>query len=81
MSAPSPKNVLAEMLRAADHSDATAGAVELPGTAPVLPSSIAGDAAAQATIAIAGGYGGVCRESPGNLQENQSQTASLSSGL
>jgi hypothetical protein len=53
MSAPSPKNLLAELLRAADHPDATAGAVELPETAPVLPSSIAVDAAAQATIAAA----------------------------
>src|ERR1700747_962151 len=53
MSAPSPKNVLAGLLRAAGHPDATAGAIELPGTAPVLPSSFAVDAAAQATIAAA----------------------------
>ena len=53
MSAPSPKNVLAEPLRAAGHPDATAGAIELPETAPVLPSSFAVDAAAQATIAAA----------------------------
>src|SRR6266699_3376329 len=53
MSAPSPKNVLAELLRAAGHPDATAGAIELPETAPVLPSSFAVDAAAQATIAAA----------------------------
>ena len=53
MSAPSPKNVLAELLRAAGHPDATAGAIELPATAPVLPSSFAVDAAAQATIAAA----------------------------
>src|SRR5260370_12344134 len=32
-------------------------------------------------MAIAGGYGGGCRESPENLQENRSQAASLSSGL
>src|SRR5258705_9093522 len=53
MSAPSPKNVLSGLLRAAGHPDATAGAIELPGTAPVLPSSFAVDAAAQATIAAA----------------------------
>src|SRR5258708_7376735 len=53
MSAPSPKNVLAGLLRAAGHPDATAGAIELPGTAPALPSSFAVDAAAQATIAAA----------------------------
>ena len=53
MSAPSPKNVLAGLLRAAGHPDATAGAIELPETAPVLPSSFAVDAAAQATIAAA----------------------------
>jgi crotonobetainyl-CoA:carnitine CoA-transferase CaiB-like acyl-CoA transferase len=53
MSAPSPKNVLAGLLRTAGHPDATAGAIELPGTAPVLPSSFAVDAAAQATIAAA----------------------------
>jgi hypothetical protein len=35
------------------HPDATAGAIELPGTAPMLPSSFAVDAAAQATIAAA----------------------------
>src|SRR5215470_13056669 len=32
-------------------------------------------------MAIAGGYGGGCRESPGHLQENRSQAASVSSGL
>src|SRR5260370_24011515 len=32
-------------------------------------------------MGIGGGYGGGCRESPGNLQENRSQAASLSSGL
>ncbi|MBV8240234.1 MAG: CoA transferase, partial [Hyphomicrobiales bacterium] len=53
MSAPSPKNVLAGLLRAAGQADATAGAIELPETAPVLPSSFAVDAAAQATIAAA----------------------------
>src|SRR6266446_5906073 len=53
MSAPNPKNVLAGLLRAAGHPDATAGAIELTGTAPVLPSSFAVDAAAQATIAAA----------------------------
>src|SRR5438132_2295863 len=53
MSAPSPKNVLTGLLRAAGHPDATAGAIELPETAPVLPSSFAVDAAAQATIAAA----------------------------
>src|ERR1700731_1006043 len=53
MSAPSPKNVLAGLLRAAGHPDATAGVIELPGTAPVLPSSFVVDAAAQATIAAA----------------------------
>src|SRR5712671_6752371 len=53
MSAPSPKNVLAGLLRAAGHPDANAGAIELPGTAPALPSSFAVDAAAQATIAAA----------------------------
>src|SRR5215469_5046907 len=53
MSAPSTKQVLAGLLRAAGHPDATAGAIELPGTAPVLPSSFAVDAAAQATIAAA----------------------------
>src|SRR6516164_1244948 len=53
MSAPSAKNVLAGLLRAAGHPDATAGAIELPGSAPVLPSSFAVDAAAQATIAAA----------------------------
>ena len=53
MSAPSPKNVLAGLLRAAGHPDATPGAIELTGTAPVLPSSFAVDAAAQATIAAA----------------------------
>ncbi len=42
MSAPSPKNVLAGLLRAAGHPDATAGAIELPGTAPALPSSFTG---------------------------------------
>jgi len=41
------------LLRAAGHPDATAGAIELPETAPVLPSSFAVDAAAQATIAAA----------------------------
>ena len=51
MSAPNPKNVLAGLLRAAGHPDATPGAIELTGTAPVLPSSFAVDAAAQATIA------------------------------
>src|SRR3989454_9191320 len=53
MSAPSPKNVLAGLLRAAGHPEATPGAIELTGTAPVLPSSFAVDAAAQATIAAA----------------------------
>src|SRR5215471_6480640 len=53
MSAPNPKKVLAGLLRAAGHPDATAGAIELPETAPVLPSSFAVDAAAQATIAAA----------------------------
>ena len=53
MSAPNPKNVLAGLLRAAGHPDATPGAIELTGTAPVLPSSFAVDAAAQATIAAA----------------------------
>src|SRR5262245_17565125 len=53
MSAPSPKNVLAGLLRAAGHPDATPGAIELTGAAPVLPSSFAVDAAAQATIAAA----------------------------
>jgi crotonobetainyl-CoA:carnitine CoA-transferase CaiB-like acyl-CoA transferase len=53
VSAPSAKNVLAGLLRAAGHPDATAGAIELPETAPVLPSSFAVDAAAQATIAAA----------------------------
>src|SRR5262249_36548185 len=53
MSAPRAKNVLAGLLRAAGHPDATAGAIELPGSAPVLPSSFAVDTAAQATIAAA----------------------------
>src|SRR5262249_10406056 len=53
MSAPNPKNVLAGLLRAAGYPDATPGAIELTGTAPVLPSSFAVDAAAQATIAAA----------------------------
>jgi len=53
MSAPSAKHVLAGLLRAAGHPDATADAIKLPGTAPVLPSSFAADAAAQATIAAA----------------------------
>ena len=51
MSAPSAKHVLAGLLRAAGHPDATADAIKLPGTAPVLPSSFAADAAAQSTIA------------------------------
>src|SRR5262245_43643129 len=53
MSAPNPKTVLAGLLRTAGHPDATLGAIELTGTAPVLPSSFAVDAAAQATIAAA----------------------------
>src|SRR6516225_7600982 len=53
MSASSAKHVLAGLLRAAGHPDATAGAIKLPGIAPVLPSSFAVDAAAQATIAAA----------------------------
>jgi len=51
MSAPNPKNILAGLLRAAGHPDATLGAIELTGTAPVLPSSFAVDTAAQATVA------------------------------
>ena len=51
MSAPNPKTVLAGLLRTAGHPDATPGAIELTGTAPVLPSSFAVDAAAHATIA------------------------------
>src|SRR5215472_18366458 len=53
MSAPNSKNVLAGLLRAAGYPDATPGAIELTRTAPVLPSSFAVDAAAQATIAAA----------------------------
>ena len=53
MSAPNPKTVLAGLLRTAGHPDATPGAIELTGTAPVLPSSFAVDAAAHATIAAA----------------------------
>src|SRR5215510_11821946 len=53
MSAPNPKTVLAGLLRTAGHPDATLGAIELTGTGPVLPSSFAVDAAAQATIAAA----------------------------
>src|SRR5215475_2951621 len=53
MSAPDPKTILAGLLRTAGHPDATPGAIELTGTAPVLPSSFAVDAAAQATIAAA----------------------------
>src|SRR5499433_4345796 len=51
MSAPNPKNVLSGLLRAAGHPDATLGAIELTGAAPVLPSSFAVDTAAQATVA------------------------------
>src|SRR6266851_2545017 len=53
MSAPSPKNVLAALWRAAGHNDAALGAVKLTGGEPALPSSFAIGTAAQAIIAAA----------------------------
>jgi hypothetical protein len=46
-----PPKVLAELWRAAGHSEAALDAVTLDGTEPVLPSSFAVGTAAQATVA------------------------------
>jgi crotonobetainyl-CoA:carnitine CoA-transferase CaiB-like acyl-CoA transferase len=51
MPAPDSKQVLAELWRLAGHDDTTLSSVDLTGAEPVLPSSFAVGAAAQATIA------------------------------
>jgi crotonobetainyl-CoA:carnitine CoA-transferase CaiB-like acyl-CoA transferase len=51
MNAPAPKQVLADLWRAAGHSDAALDAVTLTGSEPVLPSSFAVGTMAQATVA------------------------------
>ena len=53
MTAPNPKDVTAALWRAAGHSEAALGDLELSGAEPVLPSSFAIGTAAQATIAAA----------------------------
>ena len=53
MTAPNPKDILAALWRAADHSEAALDAIELTGAEPVLPSSFAVGTAAQATIGAA----------------------------
>ena len=51
MDAPAPKRILADLWRAAGHSDAALSAVTLTGSEPVLPSSFAVGTMAQATVA------------------------------
>src|SRR5688572_4519174 len=51
MSASAPKEVLAQLWRAAGHSDAGLDAVTLTGSEPILPSSFAVGTAAQVTVA------------------------------
>ena len=51
MTAPNPKDVVASLWRAAAHSEAALGDLELSGADPVLPSSFAIGTGAQATIA------------------------------
>src|SRR5437764_5093653 len=53
MTAPSAKQVLSDIWRAAAHPEAALETVELTGTEPVLPSSFRVGTAAQATIAAA----------------------------
>jgi crotonobetainyl-CoA:carnitine CoA-transferase CaiB-like acyl-CoA transferase len=54
MSVPSPKKILTDLWRAAGQPEAALEAVALTGAEPVLPSSFAVGAAAQATVAASG---------------------------